>query len=236
MAKKIEYRRLLPLMKYYRVFDNLEIKQNEVFEYDGTDVNIGWLISNVRRDYKEGKLTNNEIELLELMGIKWEPKVNFEEIKKNIDLWYRTYGNLDNLTVCSVLNVGEGKSQEKIPVGRSLISLRKLYRAGSLSNAEYMYMDMLGVPWAPKNTEVAFAAMIDYADKYGSIADVKLKDVYEYDGKMVKIGQQLNHLRVRYNKGLLDENEIGVFESIGIIWNGRERKINNNEEKCIGDD
>ncbi|MBE5734899.1 MAG: hypothetical protein E7361_00375 [Clostridiales bacterium] len=235
MRKRKEFNGFAPLEHYYKVFGNLDIKKNEVYEYDGEDVNIGDLVSNIRRKYKAGKLTDDEIEYLELMGMNWNGKDHFKSIKENLLLYYNTYGTMDGLTSYSVVKIGRGKDKKVIDVGNSLNQLRVLYRAGELSVAEELFVKNLGVDLSPRDTETVYGALIDYAKKNGSISDIKMGDVYEYNDKTVNIGRQINHLRTRANKGELDDDEIAYWDGLGMVWDGREKmrkssKIEVNDE------
>ncbi len=228
MGAKVEFKRLEPLKAYYKIFGDISsIKQNEVFEFNGKDINIGDLVSNLRR--ASDKLTDNEIELLDMMGMKWDGNNNFEKIKEDIKLYYDTKGSLDDLTQYSVLKIGRGKDTKIIDVGNDLNYLRRKYKDGKLTTAQIIYMEMLGVEWAPKDAEVAYAAMLAYADEFGSLQGIKMNSVYEHNGETVNIGRQLNHLRTRYNKGLLDEDDIYLFTSLGIEWDGRKKKTDQSE-------
>ncbi len=228
MRNRKEFNGFAPLEHYYKVFGNLDIKYNEVYEYDGEDVNIGGLISELRRNHKAGKLTDDEIEYLELMGMKWNGNDHFKSIKENLLLYYNTYGTMDGLTQYSVIKVGRGKDKKVIDVGSSLNQLRVLHRDGELSVAEELFVKNLGIDLSPRDTEKVYGALIDYAEKNGGISDIKNKDVYEYNDKTVNIGRQINHLRTRAKKGELSDDEIAYWDNLGMKWNGRTK---NNIEK-----
>ena len=68
----VPYHRLKPLMEYFKIHGSIaDIKQNETFEYNGENVKIGWLVTNLRQDKKKGLLSQSVIELLDYMEMNW---------------------------------------------------------------------------------------------------------------------------------------------------------------------
>jgi len=63
-----------------------------------------------------------------------------------------------------------------------------------------------------------------YKNIYGSIANIKYDETFVYGDKICNVGRQINHLRTRYNKGLLTKDEIDFFEDLGMVWNKRIKK------------
>jgi hypothetical protein len=82
--------RLAPIKAYYNEVGSLgNIKVKDIYQFQGKDIRIGSLINSLRSDYKTGKLTQEDIELLNSMGMIWD--ATFRENIKN-----RQANNIDN--------------------------------------------------------------------------------------------------------------------------------------------
>ena len=65
--------RITPLLAYCKDFDTIAtIKQKDTYKVNGQIYNIGTLISTLRQEYNQGKLNQEEINLLNDMGMVWE--------------------------------------------------------------------------------------------------------------------------------------------------------------------
>lgn len=69
---------------------------------------------------------------------------------------------------------------------------------------------------------IKYAVFVDYANKHGSIKDIKARDVYIYNGKQYNIGNDLNELRRRKRLKKLSDAVIKFFARLGIVWKIRD--------------
>lgn len=215
VKKTDSHKRIKPLVEYYKEYGNIaNIKQNQEYMVDGECVKIGWIIANLRQDKKKGVLAEDIIELLDYMGMQWDGNNLFEEKKKILLAWYMENKTLANLTQYSTLQYGG----EVVDIGKILLGIRKDKKKGLLTDAQIELLESLGIVWAPKDKETAFHSLVKYKEMHGTIAHIKSNDVFEVGGKGVLVGRQINNLRTKYNKGLLSEEEIKYFESLGIVW------------------
>ena len=217
--------RLKPLIEYFKVYGSIgDIKQLDDIVVGG--VKINYLISNLRRDRKKGVLNQETVELLDYMGMVWEPQNPFEKNKKILWAWIKQNGSLENLTQYSTMEY----DGELVDIGDILTNLRKAYKKGVLTEAQIEFLEMNGVVFAPKSTEVAFASLIDYAKNVEPLSKVKCGATYFYEDKTYNIGRQVSHLRTRYKDGKLKPADVKLFESLGMVWSLVERKDKKKEQ------
>ena len=218
MNKKDMYGRIRPLISYFKEFGTIDnIKQNQEYEVNGEIVKIGWIVANLRQDKKRGSLSHDLIEILDYMGMNWGKTDFFERKKKILLAWYLENKTLGNLTQYSKFQYGD----ELVDIGTILSQLRQEKKNGQLSSAQIELLDNLGIVWAPKDKQSAYDSLVKYKEMFGTIADIRTNDKIVINGEEVLIGRQISHLRSRYNKGMLDQEEIEFFESLGIDWGKR---------------
>ncbi len=218
MGKKKDFEKRIQILKdYYARYGHLNIKQNEVFN----NVKIGQLVSNLRKERREGTLTYEQIEILTLWGFKWRGEKSFEEKAEELKLWYRKYGTLTNLTQYSKLEVG-GKT---IDIGETVRRLRLDNRNDKLTYIQKAFLKSIGFPFA-KIDEI-YADVIDYRKKYGTLKGIKKSQIYEYEGKQYDIGKQILHVIERFRNGKLTEEEYEFFNELGMFdkWKANKLKL-----------
>lgn len=93
--------------KYYKKHGNLKVNAKySYYTLDGTLVNLGYWINSQRRKYKnamnpdktstyKGKLSLDEIELLDEIGMVWKTNISFDDIYPYLLIYYQHYGNLN---------------------------------------------------------------------------------------------------------------------------------------------
>ena len=218
--------RLKPLIKYFKEHGTIaDIRQKHEVIIDGVRVNF--LVTALRRDKRNGNLNQETIDLLDYMGMIWEPQNPFEKNKKILWAWIKQNGSLENLTQYSTMEY----DGELVDIGDILINLRKGYKKGVLTEAQIEFLEMNGVVFAPKSAEVAFASLIDYAKNVEPLSKVKCGTTYFYEDKTYNIGRQVRHLRTRYKEGKLKPADVKLFESLGMVWSLVERKDKKKEQE-----
>lgn len=218
--KKDRLVRIKPLMKYFKEHGSIaDIKQKkDIVIIDG--ININNLVTALRQEKRRGDLSQETIDLLDYMGMIWEPQNPFEKNKKILWAWIKQNGSLENLTQYSTMEY----DGEEIDIGDILTNLRKAYKKGLLTTAQIEFLEMNGVVFTPKATEVAFAPLIDYAQNVAPLSKVRCDTTYVYEDKTHNIGRQVRHLRTRYKEGKLKPADIALFEKYGMVWSIVERK------------
>ena len=127
---------------------------------------------------------------------------------------------LNNYTQYSKIEVG-GKL---IEIGECIRRLRLAKKHNQLTMAQISFLEMLGMVWAPKQYEVVYAPLIAYAEENGGLQNIKTMQLFEFGGKEVNVGRQVNHLRGKHHEGLLSQEVISFFEGLGLSWTAKERK------------
>lgn len=227
MAKRDFKKRIQPLVEYYKNCEDKTVGIGGIKQKEA----CGGLISELRRNYKEGKLYKDEIELLELMGMRWH--ISFADNIKILKVWCtKNHCDLSKATQYSKLEINIDGKIEAYDVGGVLGEFRQMMRDGLLSENQASILDMLGIVWSPRQVNVVYAHLIKYAEENGSISDLQSRFMYEYNGEIKDIGRQASRLRHKYADGSLDEATIATFRPYG-LWDGLEIecKITQNNSK-----
>ena len=220
--KKDKYSRIRILMEYFKVFGTIgNIRQDTIFKGE----QIGMKVANLRRD--KDNLSIEIVELLDYMGMNWNGQDIFKKVKPYLLAWYFKHKTLSNLTQYSKMEY-DGM---EIDMGEMLLNIRRAKRNEVLTDAQIEFLDNLGIIWAPHDKYTAYASLVYYKKVHGTIANITTNEVFLYEGIEYRVGRQVNHLRERYNKGLLDEDEIEFYEDLGMCWVKRNRKNESEREQ-----
>ena len=210
-------KRVAPLIAYFQENGTIEnIKQSDLFEYNGKIIKIGLLVSNLRRDKKEGKLTDADVNFLDYLGMDWG--YNFDRYLKLLNSHYLEYGTLANLT------------QYHKELGGVLSTLREDYRNGNLTFNQIIELEEMGIIWQPKSVQNVLKGLRAYYEIYGSISDIKADDTVIINEQVFNVGKQLNHFKTKYNKGELKQEYITALNKMGIDWGNQQIKDSNERE------
>lgn len=210
--------KLEPLVAYYDEFGTIaNIKISDVYIYEGKEVNIGLIISNLRKPNRRSKLTKEEVALLNSMGMVWH--MQLEDRLAPLKAYYKEFGTIENIKTIDIYNY-QGK---EIRIGRLIRALRNEYKMGKLSDAEIKELESIGMVWVVLDTDDRLAPLKAYYNEFGTIENIKISDIYNYNGKEVRIGTLINHLRNEYNTGKLLDEQISELEAIGMVWELRAR-------------
>ncbi len=209
------YSRLAPLIAYYNEFGTINnINILDMYKYQGKDMKIGSLIKSLRQGYKNGKLTQEEIELLNSMGMVWCATKTFEERITPVVAYYNEFGTIANIKQSDIYKY-QGKDMK---IGSLINNLRQDYKNGKLTQEELDLLNSMGMVWRVLEFDDRMAPLIAYYNEFGTIANIKQKDVYNYEGKSIKIGNLIALLRQQYKKGLLNEDTIKLLNNMGMSW------------------
>ncbi len=194
------------LKSYYDELGSLDnIKMSDVYVYNGHSINIGRVIINLRQEYKNGLLSEDRIEQLNNLGMKWKYD-KYEWFKA----YYSEFGTLSNIKSGDVY-LYRGKI---IQIGKLTSVLRQDYKKGRLSEEEIALFESMGIVWKYDRVE----HFREYYRQVGSLKTIKRNTIFNYNGKDLKMYELLRQERLRYKNGLLDAETIKELESMGIIW------------------
>ena len=193
--------------EYFKKHGDLNIKLGYMCE-DGTKLGI-W-ISTQREHYFKGILTEEQVTLLEQIGMSWQ---RFD------DKWNKAFN-----AVLSFVNSGGDVNNvpldlivEGINISRWLHNQRGKHKNGKLNKENTERLEKLGIIWEMKDSkwEQAYSSAHSYFMEYHDL-NVPQKFVCE-DG--FKLGVWLSSQRTRYRTGKLSAEKIERLENIGMIWN-----------------
>ena len=247
--------RIAQLVAYYKEEGSIaNIKFVDKYILNGKEVQIGRLIQTLREQYKlrlnESKkvtsrrkpLTDEEVELLEKMGMIWDVTKTFEERIAVLRHYYEKEGLINKIKSHEKYDYN-GK---KVNIGDLIGSLREQYKARNiveteknkskirpLTDEEVETLETLGMVWNMEKTfEERIAPLVAYYKEKGTILDITQKAKYTYNGKEHSIGGLISNLRMQYKIRFLDEEErkrfklnpltdeeIKILESMGMVWN-----------------
>ncbi len=198
-------------IEQYVIENGQNITTNLVLE-DGTK--IGEYVADVRKAYKQGKLSENQIAQLEKVGFVWDAKANLKTMQMKIDI-VEQYARENGVGIKTTLVLEDGT-----PIGNYARAIRREYTKGTLSSEQISQLDRIGFIW---RIEVSIQEKIDIVEKYAreNGVDIKTALVLE-DG--TPIGRYVNNIRKEYASGQLTAEQILQLESIGFVWNTKENE------------
>ena len=104
-----------------------------------------------------------------------------------------------------------------------LQTLRSSKKNGKLDPEKVSKLESMGMVWDKTVTfEDRIAPLVAYYEECGTLANIKRRDIYQFNDKVVNIGKMLQTLRSSKKNGKLDPEEIRKLESMGIVWDKRD--------------
>lgn len=195
--------------KYYEKNGNLQVPS----DYTIDDVNLGnWLVEQ-RKYYNWGKLSKEKIDLLNKIGMVWilddKLAIKWERKYQLAKEYYEKNGNLQ---------VPFDYIIDDIKLGSWIVSQRRYYKNGKLSEEKVEMLNDIGMIWTFNderllNWERNYKLAKDYYEKNGNL---KVPRDYAVDG--VNLGAWISTQKYKYNQGKLTSYEIEKLEKIGIVW------------------
>ena len=199
--------------EYYEEYGDLEVKES----FQTKEVALGRWIDTQRQTYKQGKLSEDRIQLLRDIGMRFEIKNNELEWMKNYELakeYYEEHGNLEV----------KGSFQTKgVTLGKWIGTQRQIYKQGKLNEDRIQLLRDIGMRFEIKNNELEwmknYKLAKEYYEEYG---DLEVKQSFQIKG--VALGRWINRQRQTYKQGKLNEDQINLLKNIGMCF-----EIKNNE-------
>ncbi len=151
---------------YYEHYGNLEISQSfktiNGYEYDENGVLLGIWIVNQRTTYNghgNGKITEEQIELLKQIGMRFETKNIEEEWNKKYELakaYYKHHGNLEISQSFKTIN-GYEYDENGITLGSWISHQRNAYKGqgrNRITEEQIKLLNQIGMKWFSKNINI----------------------------------------------------------------------------------
>ena len=166
------------LEEYYKEHGNIDVPRS----YEIKSVRVGMWLDSQRQAYKgegKSKITEEQIGLLEKLGMKWNVNVaNWVEYYKLLEEYYIQYGNID--VPCSYEING-------VKLGQWLITQRQAYRGigqWKITNEHIKLLNDLDIDWAPKDTKLLNKEIVNI-EEYNTILLNRLNLIFDdlvYEG------------------------------------------------------
>ncbi|MBR3229518.1 MAG: Helicase associated domain protein [Bacilli bacterium] len=199
--------------------------------------NLGQWITTQRQRYKNNSLSQDKIEKLEAIGMKWSvrltPDDQWDRMYKLVKAYYETHGDLLIPQRFNTTN-GIDKDINGNNLGKWINKQRQKYKNSSLSQDRIEKLEAIGMIWNIldyqwiKMYELAKA----YYETYGNLLISKgfnTKNGINKDINSSDLGQWIIKQRQKYRKGSLSQDKIEKLELIGMVWNVRKNKSEINE-------
>lgn len=197
--------------QYYKENGNLEVPARYITE-EGYALG-SWLNNQkaIRKGTIVGKLTENQIQKLDDLGMIWDSLDYFWE--QNFKLareYYLTYGNLDIPT--------NYKSTDGKHLGNWVLRQRQLYKSNSLTDEQVKKLDSIGMDWMDRVDRIwenGFIEAKNYSEEYGNLSVPK-----NYRSKTdFPLGIWIQRQRSLYKNNKISENRIKRLTDVGMNWN-----------------
>lgn len=210
--------------EYYETHGNLEVEKRYVTE-EGYSLG-SWLTTQrlVYNGKANGILTDEQIEKLNAIGMRWERAKDavWEKHYRAAKEYYEEHGDL----LVSVTD----REYHGVDLGKWLAQMRSYRKSGIctayLTDERIKLLDGIGMVWDVPDYlfEKNFAAALEYYRENGNL-DVP---VYYVTGDGIRLGQWITYLRNR-QKGTTKGAEITEvqkhrLDELGFIWEGRHNK------------
>ena len=234
--------------KYYEHYGNLEVPYNfkttNGYEYDENGIKLGRWIANQRNAYNgQGthKITEDQIKLLEKIGMRFETNKLEEEWNKKYKLAKKYYEHHGNLEIPQKFKTKNGYEYDEngITLGLWICTQRSAYNGQGkrkITEDQINLLNKIGMRFETNKLEEEWNKKYELAKKYYEHyenlevpRDFKTKNGYEYDENGITLGLWVANQRQAYNgRGTckITEDQIKLLNQIGMRF-----EMRNNEEE-----
>ena len=197
--------------QYYQENGNLEVPARYITE-EGYALG-SWLNNQkaIRKGTIVGKLTEDQIQKLDSIGMIWDSLDYFWE--QNFRLakeYYLAHGNLNVPT--------NFKSKDGKHLGNWILRQRQLNKSNSLNDEQIKKLDSIGMDWMDRVDRVwenGFIEAKNYSEEYGNLSVPK-----NYRSNTdFPIGIWIQRQRSLYKNNKISEDRIKRLTDIGMNWN-----------------
>ena len=197
--------------QYYKDNGNLEVPARYITE-EGYALG-SWLNNQkaIRKGTIVGKLTEDQIQKLDSIGMIWDSLDYFwEQNFKLAKEYYLTYGNLDIPT--------NYKSTDGKHLGNWILRQRQLYKSNSLTDEQIKKLDSIGMDWMDRVDRVwenGFIEAKNYSEEYGNLSVPK-----NYRSNTdFPLGIWIQRQRSLYKNNKISEDRTKRLTDVGMNWN-----------------
>lgn len=164
----------------------------------------------VRKGKRGGKLTQQQIERLDSIGMQWDGRAElaWNRAYASAQSYYREHGDL--------MIPSRYKDETGFALGQWITIRRQKYLDGELTAAQIRQLEAIGMVWDTVNArwEQGYAAAAVY---YAEKGNLKVPAKYKTQSG-IALGTWLASQRKAYQKGTLQPEQIQRLDTIGMIW------------------
>lgn len=197
--------------QYYQENRNLEVPARYITE-EGYALG-SWLNKQkaIRRGTIAGKLTENQIQVLDSIGMIWDSLDYFwEQNFKLAKEYYLVHGNLD---IPTTYQLKDGKH-----LGNWILRQRQLYKSKALTDAQIKKLNSIGMDWMDRVDRIwenGFIEAKNYSEQYGNLSVPK-----NYRSKTdFPLGIWVQRQRSLYKNKNISDDRIKRLTDVGMNWN-----------------
>ena len=240
---------------YFEHNGNLEIPQSyktlNGYEYAESGIALGTWINTQRQAYKgqgSNKITENQIKLLEEIGMRFETRDNNEEWNKKYKLakiYFEHNGNLEIPQSYKTLN-GYEYAESGIALGTWINTQRQAYKgqgSNKITENQIKLLEEIGMRFETRDNNEEWNKKYELAKVYfehnGNLEiphNYKTLNGYEYAESGITLGTWIDTQRQAY-KGQcnykITKKQIQLLEEIGMKWFLKVRTDKKNQEEVI---
>ena len=225
---------------YFEYNGNLEIPYNyktlNGYEYSESGIALGIWITNQRKAYKgqgNHKITENQIQLLEKIGMRFGTNYKEEEWNKKYELakaYFEHHGNLEIPSSYKTLNGYEYK-EAGIALGIWLHTQRQAYKghgSNKITENQIKLLEKIGMRFETRDNNEEWNKKYELAKAYFEYnrnleipRDYKTLNGYEYTEEGIALGRWIANQRQTYkghNTQKITETQIKLLEKIRMKW------------------
>ena len=216
---------------YYNKNNNLEIpfsfKTLDGIDYNENGYSLGVWITTQRQAYKSGKLSQDKIELLDKIGMRFENKLNkieWEEYYKLAEAYFNKNNNLEIPQSFKTLD-GITCDENGYNLGRWIGFQRQVYKNRKLSKGKIELLEKIGMRFENKINKIGWEEYYKLAKAYYNKNNnleiprsFKTLDGINYDENGYNLGGWITTQRQTYKSGKFSKERIELLEKIGMYF------------------
>lgn len=189
--------------KYFREKGDLLVPTN----YKVNGYNLGQWISHQRQYYKDGKLYERKIELLNSIGMIWEAFQYKWSIGFNYARQY--YEKHKDLIMAA------NYSTDDFKLGKWICHQRDNYKNSALEKEKIELLNSIEMIWDIHEYQwnIGFNYAKQYSEEHGNLAIIINYVIDDF-----KLGQWISEQRKRYKNSTLSQEKFKALNSINMIW------------------
>lgn len=191
---------------FYQQNSHLAVDADYVTE---SGIRLGVWIGSQREKYKQGRLSPEQIALLEDIDMHWDRyEAKWDAYYGYAVDYYNTHGDL--------FVPADYETADGVKLGAWLSTQRSKYKSHKLSQKQMARLERLNIVWdySDQLWHDGYRHAVEYNREYG---DLNMKSAYIcHDG--FKLASWIQNKRTAYKKGRLSHEKIVSLEKLGMNW------------------